>query len=378
MVIAVVLLSLGLAFMAGVLVRQGSAADGQLGIDLADFVAAAGRLSSGESPYAREMMDGPIDAQGLDRYRYPPPLAQLLAPLSGVAHDQMVIIWLVIQSMAVYLSVWMGSGIGGARRSLERALWCGVATTWFLPVLDSLWKGNVSGFLALSSVAVALGGVAGGLGAAVGALLKVVPGTLVPVALVSDARSRWTVVLVIGSGLALGAALAPSAWSDYPTVLSNMLAGSVDYATNLAPAATADRLGLPEPLVVTVRGVTLILAVTCIGVAMWLARSRAGLPAAALLGVVAMLLLPGALWYHYLAALLPFAAVAWPRAGLGARCLLLLAAALVSLGLAWLPIVLAGASLLATAALWVIWPSGSAARGARAAIRDVPVAEPAR
>ena len=56
------------------------------------------------------------------------------------------------------VALWIGTGIGGARRTLERALWCGVAAAYFLPVFDTLWKGNVSGLVALTSVAVALGG----------------------------------------------------------------------------------------------------------------------------------------------------------------------------------------------------------------------------
>jgi hypothetical protein len=55
-----------------------------------------------------------------------------------------------------------------------------------------------------------------------------------------------------------------------------------------------------------------------------------------------MLLLPAALWYHYLVVLLPLAIVAWPHATPGARGVLLLAALGVSAGVAWLPLATIG------------------------------------
>ena len=56
-----------------------------------------------------------------------------------------------------------------------------------------------------------------------------------------------------------------------------------------------------------------------------------------------MLLLPAATWYHYLAALLPVAALAWPAAGTRARLSLLAAAALITVGVAALPLATVGA-----------------------------------
>jgi len=137
--------------------------------------------------------------------------------------------------------------------------------------------------------------------------------------------------------------------------VGNMLAGSSDYTANLAPGAVAER-AIPEVAAAAVRMVALGLAlVTLLGSAM-MARSRAGLPAAALLGVITMLLLPASLWYHYLAILLPFAAMAWPRGSSLERVLLLGSAIAVTLGLAWLPGALAGATAMAAVSLFVLWP----------------------
>jgi hypothetical protein len=231
-------------------------------------------------------------------------------------------------------------------------------------VFDTLWKGNVSGFLALSSVAVALGGAAAGVGAAAGALVKAVPGTLLPAALVADRRSRWATVLTLGVAMAVSFLLAPTAWLDYPTVVMNMLGGSSDYATNISPAGVVDRLGLADPVAGLARALSLLLAVGCLGGSAWMARSRDGLPSAALLGVVA-LLLPGSLWYHYLVILLPFAAIAWPRASRSARLILFIAAALITFSLVWLPLALFSAILLASTTLVVIWPTSTEGSPAR-------------
>ena len=115
-------------------------------------------------------------------------------PLKALPLGAVGVAWLLVQVAAVFTALWIGTGIGGARPTAERALWCGVAGAYFLPVFDTLWKGNVSGLLALTSVAVAVGGVAGGVGAAIGALLKTVPLTLLPAAIVSDRRARWSVL----------------------------------------------------------------------------------------------------------------------------------------------------------------------------------------
>jgi hypothetical protein len=354
--VAAVLLSVGAVMLGVLLAGQAGSDDGQYAIDFGDYHGASIRLSAGQSPYTAEVLAGPIDAQGVGRYRYPPLFAQLMQPLAGLGIQAAALIWFVLQAAAVFVAVWVGTGIGGARRSLERALWCGVAALYFLPVFDTLWKGNVSGILALSGVSVALGGTAAGVGAAAGALLKSVPGTLVPAALVMGTRSRFAVVLGLGLPLVVSFVAAPGAWLDYPRVVLNMLAGSADYATNLAPATLLDRAGLPDAAVTLARIVTLVLAGLAVVGSILLARRRDGVPAAALLGTAALLLVPGSLWYHYLVVLLPFAAMAWPRARSRERTALALSAALISLSLAWLPLAIVGAVLMFLVSALVIWP----------------------
>ena len=353
------LLLVGAIVMAASLTRQAAADDGQFAIDFGDYHRAALRMADGATPYAPEMLLGPIDSQGLDRYRYPPPFAQLLGPLAGLGLERAASLWLLIQATAVLAAMWAGTGIGGARRSPERLLWCGVAAVFYLPFFDTLWKGNVSGVLALSCVAVALGGVHAGLGATFGTLLKAVPATMLPAALVADSRSRWTVVLGISMVAAVSFTMAPGAWFDYAVVMRNLVTGSSDHLTNLAPGAVVG--GLASELAGDiVRLGSLVIAVVSLGGSTLLARDREGLPAAALLGTIALLLIPGSLWYHYLVILLPFAAMAWPRAPAGTRGALLASGALISVSLVWLPLALAGATLMAALSLVVLWPRPAA------------------
>ena len=103
----------------------------------------------------------------------------------------------------------------------------------------------------------------------------------------------------------------------------------------------------------------MVAAGACLLASIWLARRRGGMPAAVLLGTVAMLIIPGTLWLHYLVVLLPFAAMTWPRARAGIRGVLLASLVLVSVApfLDNPPLwVYLGTALSLTAAGWALWP----------------------
>ena len=80
-------------------------------------------------------------------------------------------------------------------------------------------------------------------------------------------------------------------------------------------------------------------------------RLTNGLLLATAAATIAMLLLPSALWYHYLCVCLPVAAFSWHSAGRRERLWLFLGAAGVTLGLAWLPLAVAGAALMFVSAM---------------------------
>jgi len=357
--VAGLLLALGIVAVGAYLVARAGQplAVGQFGIDFADYRAAAERLADTGSPYAPDMLAGPIDAQGLDRYRYPPPFAQLLVPLAGIALGAATWLWLLAQAACLLAAAWLAGEVGGLPRSLERALWTGAATAWFLPVLDTLWKGNVSGLQALLVALLFAGPAASGGALAANGLLKLTPVVLVPLALLRGRRSATTLVIGAVAIVVPSVALAPQAWRDYPVVLGNLLGGSADYASNLAPDTLlrhAFGLGAPWDAMVRVGALGLGLGLLVSG---WRwARRPDGWAAAVTAGVAATLLIPAALWYHYLAVLLPVAIVAWGRANARQRAALLAGAALVSIGVAWLPLALAGATIAVASALTAVWP----------------------
>src|SRR3954468_12116220 len=84
LIVASTLLILGSLVLGLALVRQANDPRGQFGLDFADYRVASARMAAGLSPYAPERLQGPVDAQGTDRYRYPPVLAQLLVPTAGL------------------------------------------------------------------------------------------------------------------------------------------------------------------------------------------------------------------------------------------------------------------------------------------------------
>ena len=339
--LAGVLLLTAIALLGSLLLARAASPTGQFGIDATDYLTAAQRIAVGASPYADEMLVGPVDAQGTDRYRYPPPLAQLLVPLSAVPTSVALWAWFALGMAAI-----VGALLVALRTARmlhpEAVLWSLAAACLFLPVFDSLWKGNVSGLVALLVSIAMVGGAAGGAAVALATLLKVVPVVFVPAWVIVDHRSRRGLVLTAIVIVAMSILVSPAAWRDYLVVLPNMLAGTADEATNVAPWSMIARSDAPAWLGQLVRLGSIAAAAAAVGVSVMVVRRPGGLPLAAALCSVAMLLLPAALWYHYLVVLLPLAIVAWPHATPGARGVLLLAALGVSAGVAWLPLATIG------------------------------------
>ena len=377
LLIAGTLAILGVLILGAAMLRQAADPTGQFGIDFGDYHGAARALLETGHPYAPEMLAGPVDAQGLERYRYPPPLAQLLAPLAGLPVGTAAAVWLLAQAVAMVAAVWLALGAAGVPRHPERAAWSVVACLVFMPVFDTLWKGNVSGFVALIVALVAMGGATAGVGAAAGTLLKVVPGTLLPLLLADGRRAVLAGLAAAAVVVGLSVLVTPTAWADYAVVLPNLLGGSADYATNLAPATLADRAGVAAPISSVVRLITLaaaILLTLAAPIVAWRHHGFHGRAAGVTLATAAMLLLPAATWYHYLAALLPVAALAWPAASVRGRLGLLAAAAAIAVGVAALPLATLGATVLLVLATAVHLRAGARAAAAPVVAGSRPAA----
>ena len=242
-------------------------------------------------------------------------------------------IWFPLMMAVAWLSVWLATSIGGARRTLESAAWSFVAIGFYLPVFDAAWNGNVGTILGLLVVLVALGGTVAGVSAGLATLLKVSPGPLVLVALVAGRRSAISVIVTLLAVAGVSFALAPEMWFEYPRVLLNMVAGEGDYASNVAPVQVASRLGLDGVGLTLTRLASLVVGASAVFGAVWAARRPGGLPLAVLLASAAMLIVPGTLWYHYFAVVLPLVAMAWPKTSSTERVILVVGAAVSSIAI---------------------------------------------
>ena len=326
--------------------------------DFQFYLRAAERIVDGGSMYTAAQMGGPTDAFCGDCYLYPPLFAQLLVPLTYVpAQTANLLVAGALTTMAI-ASVWLATGIGGAARSLERFLWSTAAALLFVPVFYSNYYGNVGSILALLITFVAMGGAVAGVAATLGMFLKVSPAGLVPAVIAEGPAARRSSLLTIAVVGGISFIIAPQAWIDYLTVLPNLLRGSSAFPDNLALANVAMKAGWTEAAVSAVRAATITAGLLCIVTSVWFARQPGGMPAAALAGTVAMLIIPGTMWPHYVTVLLPFAAMAWPRAHTVPRTCLLLGAVIITLtGLGqfdgWPQL---GMLLMIGGSAWVLWP----------------------
>ncbi|OGN81560.1 MAG: hypothetical protein A2X23_13055 [Chloroflexi bacterium GWC2_73_18] len=360
-VLAGVLWAAGAAVIVSFLARQAADPAGQYGVDFADYRTASLRMLEGRSPYAPEMLVAPVPAHGLDRYRYPPPFAQLLTPLAVQAPALGVTLWAAVQAFLVLAATWIAGGVGGGRPTLERFLWSGVAATFYLPVFDTLWKGNVDGLLAFLVALVLRGGMAGGAAIAAAGWLKVSPTVLLAAGARGGHRFLAGVALATGVILVPSLLLVPGAWADYARVLPNLMAGPAIDPVNLAPASLLATAGADPRIVDAVRGLTVTAGLAAAGLALWLAGGPAGWRGAVVCAVVAVLLLPAALWYHYLVLLLPIAALAWPAAGTIRRVGLMAGLGAIPVGLAFLPLADVGAVVAIASAVGALWPGRAVA-----------------
>lgn len=355
--VGLTVLAAAVALMVAFLVRQANDPLGQYGIDVAVYQTAVRDLAAGISPYPPIMLSAPIAAQDM-LYKYPLPFAQLIWPLGDMSAHAANTVWGLIQAALAFAAVWLAASFGGARPGRERLLWTGVAVALYMPFWDSIWKGNVSVVQAFQA-ALMLGPAAlSGVGVASAILLKTSPLAVLPAALLSGGtRWRWVVATLL-IVLTASILLAPAAWLDFLGSQVNLLIGRYTYASNLAPASMAGMV-LPElPLVAAaIRIATVGVGIACVVAAIVFARRERGWPTAVVLGFVAALIIPGAAWYHYLAVLLPLAAFAWPSATRGQRIWLGLGFAVVTVGLASIPVAFAGACLLVVATLFVVRPS---------------------
>ena len=282
-------------------------------IDFRDYWIAAGRMNHGNSPYASEMLLGPLSSQGLDRYRYPPVFAFLLIPLSNLPYQLAGLIFDAISLIALLAGLALSLRAVN-RLSMKAMIWMAVGVVWFPPTIDFLLKGNVEGLQVLLIGLILWAGaeVRGTAAIAAQAWLKIAPILILPAALARGGR-RSLVGLLVGSAILVVPAflVAPAGWWELPRILINISVGNgSESVVNLAPASWFSTLSIWATVA---RIITLTATVGLVGMSIWIARRPSGWPAAVACGVIASLLFPSVIWFHYLVILLPFIVMAWSQ-----------------------------------------------------------------
>lgn len=285
----------------------------QFGLDLLSYVEGAKRLVVSGTPYSSALHAGPIENVSTNigiGYLYPPPLAQLFVPISGVAMPVLAWAWALSQGaiLLVLLPIVYRRYGGHWDRGHVAALLLAVIA--FSPNLVAIYIGNLSGWIAiLIGFMLITPAPVRAASAATAMWLKLTPGVFAVGALVDrstrSAAAVTTLVILAGSLI-----LSAPAWADWIAVLPSIVGLSeAPYTSNLAP-----------PHVLSSTGFGLLAEAARIALPMWFGvllfvsawRGHVAAWVTAATGVY--LSAPGTAWDHYFVALSPLAVAAWPRA----------------------------------------------------------------
>lgn len=266
------------------------------GYDLAAYLAAAGRILAGSTPYQPETLNGPFTPGPSGLYLYAPPLALILTPLTKLPSETATVGWLLLRIAALTAAC----AILPVRPWIRGATLLAGAISF--PVLFDLNLGNVS-ILVVALLACGwrwLDRPAGSIALAVAILVRP---TLVVVPVWQALRRRWRpIAWTVGALIVVGVATLPfvgaTAYLDYLTVLRNV-SGVLGASRNVDLGSIVAGLGLPQPWPTLA-----YLLGAGIGVAVIVVASRRDASAGYVATAGASLLLAPLLWAHYLVGLL--------------------------------------------------------------------------
>lgn len=306
------------------------------GFDLRLVLDAGARVATGASPYDPALIDGSASLKAQDLfYSYPPPVAQLAAPVSGVP---LGVALLVLGGLAVAGAFWVARRLSRlldpAGPTDEVALATVAVLPYVFPFSVALVFGNLDALYPLAYGALLLavlapgGGaiVVGGVALAAMSVAKIHPGILGLWLLVRGTREwraghplvAWRIlavaivagVIIVGLSIAIGG-LQP--WRDYVDVVRTISGADLVLANNVGPAAQiAYQLGLGEDAARLLQVPVLVLAIAMVVLAGWYRGDP--LESLAYAAVASLVVLP-VTWYHYPAALIPFGLAALLRDG---------------------------------------------------------------
>ena len=361
----------------------------EAGFDLDLLLQAGRRVAEGLSPYDPASLVTPLQARDLF-YSYPPVVAQLLSPISGL-------------STAAVLLLWGVASVGGlilVTEALRRRLAPGMSVLAALaPVLAAAplvfpfsvalmfgnldaWFPLVYGLLLLAALEAGTStrlAAGAGLGAAI--VAKLHPASLVVWLAVRGRHQRamWAVLAAtVATGLALVLASlivgGAGPWADYLTVVRAEAGAIILTPVNVGPAPQlAMLLGADEA---TARVLGAIVAVAAVALTAWAAERVPDVVTSLALAAAGSLVILPITWYHYPLALMPFAVAAYLRAApeaavlvrglLGLAVLASLLAILAPVAV-WLAVALVVAAVIRTAPRVAVPPAAPVAHAAGAA-----------
>jgi hypothetical protein len=331
------------------------------GFDLELLLRAGRDVAAGRSPYDPAIVAGAAPVAERLFYSYPPMVAQFMAIFSGVPSGIMLIAWdaAAVAGLAVVaglLARRFAPDVPASR--VVMPVLC-VAPICF-PFAVGLLFGNLDVFFPLLYGLLLLGTVGssrrltivGGAAVAVASLAKLHPASLglwlgiravrSPVARRAFLAAVATGIVILAASLVVGGA---SVWSEYVAVVRAGSGADLVDPRNAAPAAQIALLtGAGEAFARTLQIPVTLLALAVTAIVAWARRDT--VESLAWAAAASLVILP-VTWFHYPAALIPFALAALLRArgtAVAPRVIALVAAALV-------------VSIIAIGALPLIWVS---------------------
>jgi Glycosyltransferase family 87 len=358
-------LGLGVVGWAGLLwlaTRMFAATPRTAAFDLELLLKAGRDVAAGRSPYDPAMLAGGAPGAADLFYSYPPPVAQALSLFAGVPSAVMFAgLWaLAIAGLAIG-TVYLSRALDPARPVNAAVVPVLAVAPLFLPFGIALLFGNLDALFPFAYALVLVAAVvpsprssrAGGVALGAATIAKIHPAGLGPWfvgRLVREQRNGEPMMalrVIAAAGATVGAVFALSLlaggvdlWRDYVPVAGAASNARLLDPRNLGPAAQVVLLlGGSEALVRTLHLPIALAAVAASLLAGFAIRDR--LTGIAIAGIASLVILP-VTWYHYPAALIPFAvaAVVRARGTVAARrttTLIVAAAVIATLSIAWVP-----------------------------------------
>jgi hypothetical protein len=372
--------------------QLGSTSTSRLGFDFQLLLHAGRDVAAGRSPYSPELIAGGAPTATELFYSYPPPIAQGLAPVSGLPDLVALLIWdlLAIGGLVVVAEL-LRRRLAPDRPSVVVFAVSLAVAPLTLPFAVGMLFGNLDAFFPLLYGTMLLTVIApgsrrevvGGVALTV-ASLKLHPASMAVWLLVRAIRDRpsgaWRVVVtaaalgvvIIAVSVVLGGI---GLWGDYVAVVRGGTSASIVDPRNAGPAALiAGALGGGDALA---RSLHLGVGAVALLVTAWAAWRRGDPIEGFAWATAASLCTLPVTWYHYPSALIPVAIAAWLRADRSAaiqvRALLVAAMVVGAVAIAALPLLWA-ASALVILAVRRSRPVGESAATSATHARPAPAA----